>query len=67
MTSGITRSYIIQDDSEPKVRIKVKVKGKGKVIPEFFNWAPRHEGVLGKWKYSSTYSLTAALDGGNLC
>jgi hypothetical protein len=29
-----------------------------------FNWAPRHEGVLGEWKYSSTHSLTSALDGG---
>jgi hypothetical protein len=28
------------------------------------NEAPRHEGVLGKWRYSSTYSLTSALDGG---
>jgi hypothetical protein len=29
-----------------------------------FNWAPRHGGVLGEWKYSSTHSLTSALDGG---
>jgi hypothetical protein len=29
----------------------------------FFNWAQRHECVLGKWKYSSTHSLTSALDG----
>jgi hypothetical protein len=28
-----------------------------------FNWAPRHEGVLGEWRYSSTHSLTSALDG----
>jgi hypothetical protein len=28
-----------------------------------FNWAPRHEGVLGEWMYSSTHSLTSALDG----
>jgi hypothetical protein len=27
------------------------------------NLAPRHEGVLGEWKYSSTHSLTSALDG----
>jgi hypothetical protein len=26
-------------------------------------WAPRHEDVLGKWRYSSTHSLTSALDG----
>jgi len=29
-----------------------------------FNWAPRHEGVLGEWRYSSTHSLTLALDRG---
>jgi hypothetical protein len=29
-----------------------------------FNWAPRHEGILGEWRYSSTHSLISALDGG---
>jgi hypothetical protein len=29
-----------------------------------FNRAPRHEGVLGEWRRSSTHSLTSALDGG---
>jgi hypothetical protein len=29
-----------------------------------FNWAPRHEDILGEWRYSSTHSLTSALDGG---
>jgi hypothetical protein len=29
-----------------------------------FNWAPRHEGVLGEWRYISTHSLTSTLDGG---
>jgi hypothetical protein len=29
-----------------------------------FNWAPCHEGVLWEWRYSSTHSLTSALDGG---
>jgi hypothetical protein len=29
-----------------------------------FDWAPRHWGVLGEWRYSSTHSLTSALDGG---
>jgi hypothetical protein len=29
-----------------------------------FNWAPRRGGVLGEWGYSSTRSLTSALDGG---
>jgi hypothetical protein len=30
----------------------------------FFNWAPRHEGVLGEWMYSSMHSLTSPLEGG---
>jgi hypothetical protein len=29
-----------------------------------FNWEPRLEDVLGEWRYSSTYTLTSALDGG---
>jgi hypothetical protein len=37
---------------------------KGKVVPVSFKWAPHHEGVLGEWRYSSTHSLTLALDGG---
>jgi hypothetical protein len=28
-----------------------------------FSWAPRHEGVLGEWRYRSTHSLTSAVDG----
>jgi hypothetical protein len=39
---------------------RVKVKS----LCSFFNWAPHHEGVLGEWSYSSTHSLTSALDGG---
>jgi hypothetical protein len=38
---------------------KVKVK-----FPLCFNWAPCHGGVLGEWRYSSTQSVTSALDGG---
>jgi hypothetical protein len=30
-------------------------KGEGK-IDLCFHWAPRHEGVLGEWRYSSTHS-----------
>jgi hypothetical protein len=33
-------------------------------ISPCFNWAPRYEGVLGEWSYSSTHSLTSALDRG---
>jgi hypothetical protein len=42
------------------------LRDKGKVVPMFFfsNWAPRHEGVLEERMYSSTHSLTSALDGG---
>jgi hypothetical protein len=28
------------------------------------NWAPRHEGVLGEWRFGSTHSLSSALNGG---
>jgi hypothetical protein len=34
---------------------KMEKKGKGKVVP-VVNEAPRHEGVLGKRRYSSTHS-----------
>jgi hypothetical protein len=38
---------------------------KGKFVPVLFsNWAPLREGLLWEWRYSSTYSLTAVLDGG---
>jgi len=41
---------------------KGKGKGTGKVVPVLFlNWVPRHEGVLGEWRYSSTHSLASAL------
>jgi hypothetical protein len=39
-------------------------KGKKVNLSLCFNWAPRHEGVLGEWRYSSTHSLTSAIDGG---
>jgi hypothetical protein len=31
----------------------------------FSNWALCHEGILGEWRYSSTHSLTLALDVGD--
>jgi hypothetical protein len=37
--------------------------GKGKVV-SVLNYAPRHEDILGEWRYSSTHSLISALDGG---
>jgi len=36
----------------------IKVKAK---LSMCFYWAPRHEDVLGEWRYSSTHSLTSAL------
>jgi hypothetical protein len=45
--------------SHPVQMQKVKVK-----MSLCFNWAPRHEGVLAEWRYSSTHSLTSALDRG---
>jgi hypothetical protein len=41
---------------------KVKLKAK---LSLYFNWAPRHEGILGEWRYSCTHSWSA-LDGGEL-
>jgi hypothetical protein len=39
----------------PEVKVKLSL---------CFNWAPHHEGVLGEWRYSSTHSLTSALEWG---
>jgi hypothetical protein len=39
-----------------------KRNGKGEV--PVLNYAPRHEDILGEWRYSSTHPLTSALDGG---
>jgi hypothetical protein len=38
-------------------QVKVYVK-----LSLCFNWVPRHEDVLGEWRYRSTHSLTSALD-----
>jgi hypothetical protein len=40
----------------------IKSKGKSKVVPVL--WAPRHEGVLEEWRYSSMHYLISALGGG---
>jgi hypothetical protein len=42
--------------------IKQNIRLQGVVL--CFNEEPRHEGVLGEWTYSSTHSVTSALDGG---
>jgi hypothetical protein len=45
------------------LRIHSKGKVKVKLSLRFFNWA-RHEDVLGEWRYSTTHSLTSALNRG---
>jgi len=54
---------MFQFNNSHKYHIKVKVKVKVKA-PLCFTEHQRHKGVLGEWKYSSTHSLTSALDGG---
>jgi hypothetical protein len=52
--------------------INFLLKEKGNRSPSYkigklslcFKLEPRHEGVLGEWRYSSTHSLTSALNGG---
>jgi hypothetical protein len=51
-------SFVTHIKTNRTLRWKVKVK-----LSPCFNWASRHEGVSGKWKYSSTRSLISALDG----
>jgi hypothetical protein len=41
------------------VNTYTRIKGKGKGLPR-----TGHEGPEGEWRYSSTLSLTSALDGG---
>jgi hypothetical protein len=56
--SSVPRLEKSPPDDEFGKKVKVKVK-----LSLCFNSAPHHEGVLGKWMYSSTHSLTLALDG----
>jgi hypothetical protein len=67
--------YIYCEDREMKwaqwdfgrslCRAVIVLPAKAKVkLSLCFNWAPRHEGVLGEWRYSSNHSLTSALNGG---
>jgi hypothetical protein len=44
-----------------QIKVKVKVK-----LSLCLTKAPHHEDVLGEWRYSSTHSLTSALDGDEL-
>jgi hypothetical protein len=41
------------------IMVNIKIK-----LSLCFNWAPCHKGISGEWRYSSTHSLTSALDGG---
>jgi hypothetical protein len=58
-----TFGYILVNDHlEVDFQAIIKVK-KGKVVT-VLPLTEHHEGVLGEWRYSSTHSLTSALDGG---
>jgi hypothetical protein len=41
--------------------LKLKVE---RAVPVIVTGVPRHEGIMGEWRYISTHSLTSALDGG---
>jgi hypothetical protein len=43
---------------------RLEISRRIKVKSLCFNWATCHECILREWKYSSTHSLTSALDGG---
>jgi hypothetical protein len=51
---GVT--YLLQLTARNSNKVKIK-------LSLCFNWAPRHEGVLGEWRYSSTRWLTSELNG----
>jgi hypothetical protein len=53
LTSSTAVSQTNLETNEAKVKLSL-----------CFNWTPRHEDVLGEWRYTSTHSLTSALDGG---
>jgi hypothetical protein len=48
-----------EEENHDNSLLKVKGRAKGKKLSLCcsFNWAPRHEGVLGEWRYSSTHYL----------
>jgi hypothetical protein len=48
---------------KPGIELKRGGKCKGKVVP-VLDEAPRHKGVFGEWRYSSTHSVTSTLDEG---
>jgi hypothetical protein len=62
---GVSDLYVIYKPKGWTLENCDFVKGKGKVVPVIsFNWASRHEGVLGEWRYSPTHSSTSALHEG---
>jgi hypothetical protein len=60
----VTQHYTDGAITTVKLNVIKLIKCKGKDVCAFFlYWAPRHEGVLGVWRYSSTNFLTSAWDG----
>jgi hypothetical protein len=60
LSLGLKRQEREDENLPTSCKIKVKIK----FSLWFFNWIPRHEGVLGEWRYSSMHFFTSALDGG---
>jgi hypothetical protein len=50
LKEAMTTSSILLSSSQ-----YIEGKGKGKAVP-VLNYAPRHEDVLGEWRYSSMHS-----------
>jgi hypothetical protein len=62
-TRFIQTLHIIRSQLLPSYTLLIHSKVKVN-LSLCFNWAPRQENVFGEWRYSSTHSLTSALDGG---
>jgi hypothetical protein len=60
LTSTLPIEQVFQKDPNPN-QTRKHTAGK---FGSMRNSSPRHEGVLGKWRYSYSSSLTSALDGG---
>jgi len=57
--------HLVKQNNMKYIKHMCTCKGEGKIVPVlFFSWALHHEGILDEWRYSSTHSLTLALDGG---
>jgi hypothetical protein len=56
-------SYVHRNEETPVDVANVDSYRSCLIIYAFLNRVPRHEGLLGEWKYNCTHSLTSTLDG----